>query len=60
MEVLLENTRRKPSPENHAEEIVEQRASAYAVNLPTHDQLRTSNELRKLGIFISARSAFAT
>jgi hypothetical protein len=26
---------------------------AYAIDLPTHGQLHTSNELRKIGVFVS-------
>lgn len=54
VEALIEKTRRKPNLENRVDEAVEQRVIAYAVDFPTHGQLRTSNELRKEGLFISA------
>lgn len=54
VEGLLEKSRRKPNLENRVEEVVEKRVVAYAIDFPTHGQLRTSNELRKEGICISA------
>lgn len=54
VEALLEKTRRKPNLENRVDEVVEQRVVAYAIEFPTHGQLRTSNELRKDGVFVSA------
>jgi transposase InsO family protein len=53
VEALLEKTRRKPNLENRVDEVIEQRVIAYAIDLPTHGQLRTSNELRKEGFIIS-------
>lgn len=54
VEALLEKTRRKPNLENRVDEAVEKRVIAYAIEFPTHGQLRTSNELRKEGTVISA------
>lgn len=54
IEALLEKSRRKPNLENRVEEAVEKRVITYAIDFPTHGQLRTSNELRKEGICISA------
>lgn len=54
VEALLEKTRRKPNFENRVDEIVEQHIISYAIDFPTHGQLRASNELRKEGIFVSA------
>lgn len=53
VEALLEKTRRKPNLENRVDEVIEQRVIAYAIDFPTHGQLRTSNELRKEGVIIS-------
>lgn len=54
IEALLEKTRRKPNLQNRVEEAVEKRVITYAIDFPTYGQLRTSNELRKEGICISA------
>ena len=53
VEALLEKTRRKPNLENRVDLVIEQRVIAYAIEFPTHGQLRTSNELRKEGMFVS-------
>lgn len=53
VEALLEKSRRKPNLENRVEAAVEQRVLTYAIEFPTYGQLRTSNELRKEGVFIS-------
>lgn len=53
VEALLDKTRRKPNYENRVDEVVEQRIVSYAIDFPTHGQLRTSNELRKDGVFVS-------
>jgi transposase InsO family protein len=53
VEALLEKTRRKPNLENRVDEAIERRVIAYAIDFPTHGQLRTSNELRKEGLIIS-------
>lgn len=54
VEALLEKTRRKPNLENRVDEAIERRVVAYAIDFPTHGQLRTSNELRKEGVIVSA------
>ena len=54
VEALLEKTRRKPNLENRVDEAIEHRVVAYAIDFPTHGQLRTSNELRKEGVIVSA------
>lgn len=54
VEALLEKTRRKPNLENRVDEAIEKRVIAYAIDFPTHGQLRTSNELRKEGTIVSA------
>lgn len=38
---------------NHTDEATEQAVVDYAVSFPAHGQHRTSNELRKQGVFIS-------
>jgi transposase InsO family protein len=53
VEALLEKTRRKPNLENRVDAAIEQRVLTYALDFPTHGQLRTSNELRKEGVFVS-------
>jgi molybdenum-dependent DNA-binding transcriptional regulator ModE len=53
VEALLDSTRRKPNRKNRVEESIETAVLAYATAQPAHGQARTSNELRKQGIFIS-------
>ncbi len=50
---LIEKTRRKPNIKNRVDEATERAIVDYAVEQPAHGQVRTSNELRKRGIFIS-------
>lgn len=50
---LLDQSRRKPNLKNRVESSVEQAVTAYAVEFPAHGQHRTSNELRKRGVFVS-------
>lgn len=54
VEALFDQTRRKPNHKNRVDEQVEKAVSAYAIDFPAHGQVRASNELRKLGIFISS------
>lgn len=53
VEALLDSNRRKPNPKNRVEEATEMAVVAYATEQPAHGQTRASNELRKLGIFVS-------
>ncbi|MFQ5470032.1 MAG: IS481 family transposase [Gammaproteobacteria bacterium] len=53
VEALFEISRRKPNPKNRVDEKIEQAVIDYAIDFPAHGQARTSNELRKLGIFVS-------
>lgn len=53
VKVLIEKSRRKPNPKNRIDAVVEQGIMDYALEEPTHGQVRTSNELRKPGIFVS-------
>ncbi len=50
---LLERTRRKPNLANRIDSATEQAVQDFALEFPAYGQARTSNELRKLGIFIS-------
>ena len=53
IEALFESNRRKPNPKNRVEEATETAVLAYATEQPAHGQVRTSNELRQRGIFVS-------
>ena len=53
VEALLEKTRRKRNIKNRVDEHTEQAVVDYALEFPAHGQHRTSNELRKRGVFIS-------
>jgi len=53
VDALIEKNRRNPNLKNRVEESVEQAVIAYAVDFPAHGQHRTSNELRKKGVFVS-------
>jgi len=50
---LFEQSRRKPNPKNRVDEQTEAAVVAYALEYPAHGQARTSNELRKRGVFVS-------
>jgi hypothetical protein len=50
---LINKTRRSPNLKNRVDVATEQAVVAYAVDQPAHGQHRTSNELRKQGVFIS-------
>jgi len=52
-DALLEKTRKKPNLKNRVDDAVEQAVMAYAVDWPAHGQVRASNELRKVGTFVS-------
>jgi molybdenum-dependent DNA-binding transcriptional regulator ModE len=56
VEALLEADRRKPNPKNRVEPKVEAAVTQYAIDFPTHGQVRVSNELRKQGVFVSPTS----
>ena len=57
VESLMDKTRRKPNLINRVDEAVEKAVLEHAIEFPSHGQLRTSNELRKLGIFVSPSGA---
>ncbi len=53
LDALIDKSRRSPIIKNRVDEATEQAVTAYAVDQPAHDQHRTSNELRKKGVFLS-------
>ena len=53
VEALIDANRRRPNPKNRIEPVIEEAVTAYAIEQPAHGQVRTSNELRKRGVFVS-------
>ena len=53
VDALLNRSRRAPNLKNRTDEATERAVVDYAVEFPAHGQHRTSNELRKQGVFIS-------
>ncbi len=53
VEALLEKDRRRPNLKNRTDQRTEAAVLAYALEEPAHGQVRTSNELRQRGFFIS-------
>ncbi len=53
VEALLERTRRKPNRANRVDDVVERAVICSATDFPAYGQARTSNELRKQGVFVS-------
>lgn len=53
VDALFDQTRRKPNFKNRVDEAIESAVKAYAIAYPAHGQHRTSNELRKQGVFVS-------
>ena len=53
IEALFDQSRRKPNLKNRVDEATERAVVEYAIEYPAHGQHRTSNELRKRGIFVS-------
>jgi len=54
VEALFDKSRRQPNHKNRVESNIEEAVVSYATEYPAHGQLRSSNELRKQGIFVSA------
>ena len=53
VEALLDRPRRKPNLANRVDEATEQAVITSALDYPAYGQVRTSNELRKQGVFVS-------
>lgn len=53
VDALINRSRRAPNLKNRTDEATEQAVVDYPVAFPAHGQHRTSNELRKQGVFIS-------
>ena len=53
LDALINRSRRTPNVKNRVDEVTEKAVIDYAVAEPAHGQHRTSNELRKKGIFVS-------
>ena len=53
VDALIEKNRKKPNLRNRVDGQTERAVVKYAVDFPAHGQVRASNELRKLGTFIS-------
>lgn len=53
LEALLNKSRRTPNLKNRVDADTEEAVIAYSIEQPAHGQHRTSNELRKRGIFVS-------
>lgn len=53
IDALFDQSRRVPNLKNRTDEATEAAVCAHAIEHPAHGQARTSNELRKLGVFIS-------
>ena len=53
VDALIDANRRKPNPKNRVEEATETAVAAFALEQPAFGQVRVSNELRKIGIFVS-------
>jgi transposase InsO family protein len=53
LEGLINRERRVPNLKNRVDEGTEEAVISHAIDFPAHGQHRTSNELRKRGIFVS-------
>lgn len=51
--ILLDSNRRKPNVKNRADDFIESKVLAMALDVPAYGQTRVSNEIRKQGIVIS-------
>jgi transposase InsO family protein len=54
LEGLLEKSRRAPRIGNRVAPEIEQKVLDYSLAFPTHGQMRAANELKKVGIILSA------
>ncbi len=53
VDALIVKSRRTPNLKNRVDEATEQAVLKYAIEFPAYGQHRTSNELRKQGVFVS-------
>ena len=53
VDALIDKSRRAPNLKNRVDETIEKAVIDYAIEYPAHGQHRTSNELRKQGVFVS-------
>ena len=53
IDALINKSRREPNIKNRVDEETEKAVMEYALAQPAHGQHRTSNELRKQGVFVS-------
>ena len=53
LDALIDKSRRAPNIKNRVDDVTENAVVQYAIDYPAHGQHRTSNELRKQGIFVS-------
>lgn len=53
VDALINKSRRTPNLKNRVDEATEQAVIDHAIAEPAHGQQRTSNELRKKGVFVS-------
>ena len=53
IDALIDKSRRAPNLKNRVDETIEKAVIDYAIEYPAHGQHRTSNELRKQGVFVS-------
>ncbi|QTL39119.1 IS481 family transposase [Xenorhabdus budapestensis] len=53
IDALINQSRRAPNLKNRVDSETEQTVVKYAIDYPAYGQVRTSNELRKLGVFVS-------
>lgn len=53
VESLFDKSRRQPNLKNRVGEETEQAVLTHAIEFPAHGQSRASNELRKIGVFVS-------
>lgn len=60
LDSFINKNRRAQNPKNPVDEITKHAVVAYAIEQPAHSQHRTSNELRKTGIFISGNGVRST
>ncbi|RAW91729.1 IS481 family transposase [Photorhabdus laumondii] len=53
IDALINPSRRTPNLKNRVDAEIEQAVVKYAIDYPAYGQVRASNELRKLGVFVS-------